>query len=51
MDFISDSLFNGRRFRTHTTMDIYSRECLNIYAGGSITGDTVVDILDSIKLP
>ena len=30
-------------------MDVYSRECLNIYAGSSITGDTVVDILDSIS--
>ena len=48
MDFMSDSLFNGRRFRTLTMMDLYSRECLNIYAGSSITGDTVVDILDSI---
>ncbi len=30
-------------------MDIYSRECLNIYAGSSITGDTVVDILDRLS--
>ncbi|MCJ7616448.1 MAG: hypothetical protein MUO43_07935 [Desulfobacterales bacterium] len=32
MDFISDALFNGRRFRALTMMDVYSRECLNIYA-------------------
>jgi len=49
MDFMSDSLFNGRRFRTLTMMDLYSRECLNIYAGKSIKGDTVVDILETIK--
>jgi len=49
MDFMSDALFNGKRFRAFTMMDIYSRECLNIYAGSSITGDTVVDILDSIS--
>jgi len=49
MDFMSDALFNGRRFRTFTMMDIYSRECLNIYAGSSITGDMVVDILDGIS--
>jgi len=49
MDFMSDALFDGRRFRAFTMMDIYSRECLNIYAGKSITGDTVVDILDSIS--
>jgi putative transposase len=49
MDFMSDALFNGRRFRTLTMMDVYSRECLNIYAGNSITGDTVVDILETIR--
>jgi putative transposase len=48
MDFMSDALFNGRRFRTLTMLDVYSRECLNIYADNRITGDTVVDILDSI---
>ena len=27
MDFASDSLFNGRRFRALTVVDIFSREC------------------------
>ena len=45
---MSDALFNGRRFRALTMLDVYSRECLNIYADNKITGDTVVDILDSI---
>jgi len=49
MDFMSDVLFNGRRFRALTMMDVYSRECLNIYANSRITGDTVVDILDRIS--
>jgi putative transposase len=49
MDFMSDALFNGRRFRALTMMDVHSRECLNIYADSKITGDTVVDILDSIS--
>jgi len=49
MDFMSDALFNGRRFRTLTMMDIYSRECLNIYADSSITGDKVVNILEALK--
>ncbi len=49
MDFVSDALFNGRRFKALTMMDVYSRECLNIYADKKITGDTVVDILDSIS--
>ena len=37
MDFMSDALFNGRRFRTLTMLDVYSRECLNIYAANIIT--------------
>ena len=49
MDFMSDALFNGRRFRAFTMMDVYSRECLNIYAGSSIKGDTVVDILEALR--
>jgi len=49
MDFMSDALFNGRRFRALTMMDIYSRECLNIYAGSSITGDKVVNILEALR--
>jgi putative transposase len=49
MDFMSDTLFNGRRFRALTMIDIYSRECLDIYAGNSITGDTVVDILEALR--
>jgi putative transposase len=49
MDFMSDALFNGRRFRTLTMMDVYSRECLCIYAGSKITGDTVVDVLEAIS--
>jgi putative transposase len=49
MDFMSDALFNGRRFGTLTMMDVYSRECLNIYSDKKITGDTVVDILDRIS--
>lgn len=32
MDFMSDSLFNGRRFRALTVVDNFSRECLGIKA-------------------
>lgn len=49
MDFVSDALFNGRRFRALTMMDVYSRECLQIYADKRITGDTVVDMLNHIS--
>ena len=49
MDFMSDALFNGRRFRALTMMDVYSGECFNIYADNKITGDTVADILNYIS--
>jgi putative transposase len=36
MDFVTDSLFNGRRFRSLTVVDNYSRECLVIEVGQSL---------------
>lgn len=32
MDFVSDALFDGRRFRALTVIDQYTRECLAIHA-------------------
>lgn len=49
IDFVSDALSGGKRFRVLTMMDVYSRECLNIYADKKITGDTVVDILNHVS--
>ena len=37
MDFVSDNLFNGRRFRALTVVDNFSRECVAIHAGKSLT--------------
>lgn len=31
MDFVSDQLFDGRRFRSLTLIDSYTRECLAIH--------------------
>ena len=31
MDFLSDVLFNGKRFRSLTVVDAYTRECLAIH--------------------
>ncbi|MDZ7837952.1 MAG: transposase family protein [Actinomycetota bacterium] len=45
MGFMSDALFNGRRFRAFTMICVYSREFLNIYARSRIKGDTVVGVL------
>jgi len=49
MDFVSDSLFNGRRFRALTVVDNFSRECLGIYPGQSLTGRDVVEMMNRIK--
>jgi putative transposase len=48
MDFVSDALFNGKRFRALTIIDVYSRECLSLYADKKITGEKVVMALETI---
>jgi len=48
MDFVSDGLFDGRRFRSFTLVDNFSRECLGILVDKSITGETVVKFIRSI---
>jgi putative transposase len=50
MDFVSDALFNGRRFRALTIVDNFSRECPAILVGQNLRGDEVVDLLDHLKL-
>lgn len=49
MDFISDSLANGRRFRCLNIIDLYSRECLKIVTDTSINGTRVAKTLDILK--
>lgn len=48
MDFGSDSLFDGRRFRGLTLVDNFSRECLAIRAAPKIQGSDVAEILDEV---
>lgn len=50
MDFVSDNLFNGRRFRTLTVVDNFSRECLAIHAGKSLKGDDVVGVMEALRV-
>lgn len=50
MDFVSDALFDGKKFRALTVVDNYSRECLAIYAGQSLKGTDVVYVLNQIKM-
>ena len=49
MDLVSDQLSDGRRFRSLTILDIYTRESLAIEAGQSLRGEDVVRILNRLK--
>jgi len=49
MDFVSDQLFDGRRFRALTLVDNYSRECLEIEVGQNLKGIDVVAVMEQIK--
>jgi len=49
MDFVSDALFDGRKFRALTIVDNFSRECLAIYPGQSLRGANVVQVLNELK--
>ncbi|SUI05104.1 Integrase [Salmonella enterica subsp. enterica] len=49
MDFLSDSLFNGWRFRALIEVDNYIRECLAIHAGQALKGEDVVSIMDALR--
>jgi putative transposase len=48
MGFVADSLFNGHRFRALTVVDNYSRECLAIEAGQSMTGADVAAVIERL---
>jgi len=48
IDFVVDSLFNGHRFRALTIVDNYSRECLAIEAGQSMTGAEVAAVVERL---
>jgi len=50
MDFVSDQLFDGKRFRCLTMIDCFTRECLAIEVDRSIRGGHVVEILDRLKV-
>jgi putative transposase len=50
MDFVTDSLFNGRRFRALTIVDNFSREYLEIYPAQGITGDDVVGTMQKLHI-
>ncbi|TFH30681.1 MAG: transposase [Deltaproteobacteria bacterium] len=48
MDFVSDSLHDGRRFRVFTLVDHFTRESPAIEVGNSIPGRRVVAVLERL---
>jgi putative transposase len=50
MDFVSDALLDGRRFRALTIVDNFSRESVAIEAGASMTAQRVVAILQRLAV-
>lgn len=48
MDFVMDALSDGRRLKTLTIVDDFTKEALDIVVARSITGEYVTRILDSI---
>jgi putative transposase len=49
LDFLSDSLVDGRRFRILTRVDNVSRVSPAIEAGASLTGERVVRLLEEVR--
>jgi len=49
VDFMTDALSSGRRFRTLNIVDDYTRECLAIEVDTSLGGGRVVRVLEQLK--
>ena len=49
IDFVSDRLFDGRRFRLLTLVDNFTKESLAIRLGQQHTGDDVVAVLEQLQ--
>ena len=48
MDFVSDALFDGRRFHALTVVEAYTRECLAIEVGQGLKADAVVATMERL---
>ena len=48
LDFVSDQLANGTRFRARTVVDVFSREALAIEVGQRLGGEHVVAVLNRL---
>ncbi len=49
-DFMSDSLYAGRRFRTFNVIDDFNRELLHVEIDTSITGKRLIRVFERIRL-
>ncbi len=49
MDFMSDSLEHGRRFRVLTIVDLWDRRCPDLEADHSLTGERVARVLERLR--
>lgn len=49
MDFVSDQLNDGRKIRSLTVVDIFTRESLAIEVGQSLKGEDVVRTLNRLQ--
>ena len=49
IDFVSDQLQDGRRFRSLTIVDVFTRESVAIEVGQSLRGEDVVRTLNRLK--
>jgi putative transposase len=50
MDFVTDSIVSGRRFRVLAIVDNFSRECPAIEVDTSLGGTRVVNVLERLSL-
>lgn len=48
MDFVADQLADGRKFRTLTIVDVFTKESLAIEVGQRLRGEHVVDVLNRL---
>ncbi len=46
---MADELTDGRRFRTPTILDLFTRECLDIAVGRGLTGHDVAGALERLR--
>lgn len=48
MDFLHDTLADGRKFRTLNIVDVFTRECRAIEVDTSLGGQRVVRVLERL---